>query len=137
MNEAQRNIENFLLKVRECIDKGYITFSGPSDDKERPKNEEFLTIYGNNHQRRLEIIKELTYLNFCEEQQDRLKNGPKYENILRVFGIQKRLFNYELEQEEDIEIYIKLQLLNLEKPKDAVLVISFHRAEKPMRYMYC
>ena len=87
MTKEEQRIEEVLAKIRTCVDKQRVQ-PGP---KERRKNEEFLRNYCVKPPERYAILKELTVQNYCGEILERQKTEVNYDEILYVFGIEKKL----------------------------------------------
>ena len=104
--------------------------------KEREKNENLFSKYVINPKQRNKILNELTVQNYCESILDRQKTDPQYENVLYVFGIEKELRERITGNEKIVPIYIKFQFFKIDLGETSTLIISFHEAEKPLRYMY-
>jgi len=135
VSAEDKRIEEVLGRVRACISSGLITYE--MNGKERCKNEAFTRKYRIHSKERNKILTELTSKDFCESILDRLKNEPKYDEILYVFGIEKELEERETGIQKKVPIYIKLQFFKMEgADEDVTLVISFHEAEKPLRFMF-
>ena len=133
MTKEEQRIEEVLAKIRMCVDKQRVQ-PGP---KERRKNEEFLRNYCVKPPERYAILKELTVQNYCGEILERQKTEVNYDEILYVFGIEKKL-KLKLESgEKSVEIYIKVQFFKLNNDdNDYTLLVSFHEAEHPLKYMF-
>ena len=135
MSTEDKRIEEVLDRVRACISSGLITYE--MKGKERDKNEELTRKYVISLRERTKILTELKSKDFCEYIFDRLKNEPNYEKTLYVFGIEKELDERETGIQKKVPIYIKLQFFKMEgADEDVTLVISFHEAEKPLRFMF-
>ena len=86
---------------------------------------------------RYSMLKELTVQNYCEERLDQQKTEEEYDPILYVFGLKKKLKLKLDPGEKDVEIYIKVQFFKLKNDdKDYTLLVSFHEAEHPLKYMF-
>ena len=118
-----------------CILADKITFNSPYKDdiEERKDNLELLQQYIIATKDRKKIISNLKANNFCFEQAETVKDGKKYGNLF-IFGVEKKLVSRETGLKEIVPIYIKFQFFDLNDCKDAVLVVSFHKAKKELRY---
>ena len=133
MAKEEQRIEEILTRIRTCVDEKRVQPGA----KERMKNEEFLRTYCIKPSERYAILKELTIQNYCGEILERQKTEVYYDEILYVFGIEKKL-KLKLEPgEKNIEIYIKVQFFKLNNDdNDYTLLVSFHEAKYPLKYMF-
>lgn len=134
MSREYELIDEILNRVKICISSGLITYE--MNGKEREKNENLFSKYVIHPKQRNKILTELTVQNYCESILDRQKTDPQYENVLYVFGIEKELRERITGNEKIVPIYIKFQFFKIDLDETSTLIISFHEAEKPLRYMY-
>lgn len=134
MSREYELIDEILNRVKICISSGLITYE--MNGKEREKNENLFSKYVINPKQRNKILNELTVQNYCESILDRQKTDPQYENVLYVFGIEKELRERITGNEKIVPIYIKFQFFKIDLGETSTLIISFHEAEKQLRYMY-
>lgn len=127
-------IDEILNRMKICISSDLITYE--MNGKEREKNEKLFCKYVINSQQRNKILNEPTVQNYCESILDRQKTDPQYENTLYVFGIEKELRERITGNKKIVPIYIKFQFFKIDLGETSTLIISFHEAEKPLRYMY-
>ncbi len=134
MSPEEHKIEDVLERIRVCVDKGRFTVDTP----ERLKNEDFLRKYLIKPSDRFTLLNSLTAKHYCESILDRKKDLNIYDEIMYVFGLKKKLkLKLENGKEETVEIYIKTQFFKMKNDNnDYTLLISFHKAEKPLRYMF-
>lgn len=136
MEASEKRIDDVLQRMRCCIDRGNITFVDPSTKQERPKNLVFLQTYNIESKGRLKVLKSLTTKHFCGEILDRIKDNPAYEETMYVFGKRIVLETRIDRKRQSVLIYIKIQFLTLTNGNDATLIISFHKAEEELQYMF-
>ena len=133
MTKEEQRIEEILARIRTCVDEKRVQ----PGVKERTKNEGFLRTYCVKQIERYSMLKELTVQNYCEERLDQQKTEGEYDPILYVFGLKKKLKLKLDPGEKDVEIYIKVQFFKLKNDdKDYTLLVSFHEAEYPLKYMF-
>ncbi len=125
-------IVDVLSRIKACVSQNLITFK-LDNSQERAKNKDFIDKYFISSNERVKIINNLTIDNFCEVMSERRKDSGKYSNLY-VFGTKKKLIGRENDQESLVEIYIKVQFMKLQPNCEYVLVVSFHEAEKQLRY---
>lgn len=108
-------INLFLMNVKKLIAENKMTFIP------RPKNN--LSELGINISIVKDIIMNLTYKNYY--------NGPKEDYSKNHVG-----FVWEFGKDEDTyQVYIKLKIKETKKG-DMLVILSFHKAERPIIYKY-
>lgn len=120
--------------MRECISKKRFTFS--MDDNERPKNSRFLMQYCVSPEDRVQMLNSLTVKDFAQEELDEYKSKEKYYPNMYIFKLEKNLRERLSGRTKKVTIYIKIQFFKWDEKEDGTLTISFHEAEKPLRYMF-
>lgn len=126
---SRKEIVSMLKLVQECIECGAYTISMNAN---RQENVAFINEYNLCSEKIEEILKNLTVEDFCHTLQN-TKVGYE-EEVLYVFVPQIRLFEADGEMVE-VDIYIKINILNTSRGKRMV-VISFHRRNKPIEYVF-
>lgn len=130
VSNQEQDIENFLFKVKECIDCSRISFG----EEERAKNQSLLNDYIINNKKRINIIKSLTKSDLCQIIQERMKDPLKFGNLY-VFGKELKLLAKATGKNKRVKLYIKLQLGKLTQDGEYVIIISFHEQEYPLTYL--
>ena len=119
--------------MRECIYHKRIT----PGTRERKKNEDFMRVYLVSNDDRNEMLLSLTSLNYCQSILDRQKEGDCYEDCLYVFRLDKKLELRLTGEKEFVQIYIKIQFFKMSDNENTwTLLISFHKAESELEYMF-
>ena len=128
-NYTREQITNILAKIHDCIKKGrsYI-----SKNENRQENLDFIREYNLNSRRQKEILLKIKVEDFCHSLIN-TKAGYEHE-VLYVFCPQVRLYNLD-DIEEEVDIYTKFNLIVKESGK-RVVVISFHKRNKPIDYLF-
>lgn len=135
MTATELKIKQILEKMNECISKERLFFEVEGQE-ERLKNEKFLREYLVSSKDRIKMLKSLTISNCAQIESDTLKSKEKYDPIMYVFKLEKALKKRLTGETKNVEIYIKIQSFKFNDMEDGVLTISFHEAERPLRYMF-
>lgn len=128
-NYSREEIEDILEKIKSCVSIGKYSIS--LNDK-RQENIDFIDEYNIRSDKQKSILMQIEVEDFCHS----LKNtniGYEYE-VLYVFVPQVLLFNADGE-EEKIDVYTKFNLIDLPSGSRTV-VISFHKRNKPIDYLF-
>ena len=128
-NYSREEIEDILEKIKACVSIGKYSIS--LNDK-RQENIDFINEYNIRSDKQKSILMQIEVEDFCHS----LKNtniGYEYE-VLYVFVPQALLFNADGE-EEKIDVYTKFNLIDLPSGSRTV-VISFHKRNKPIDYLF-
>ena len=128
-NYTREEIDAILAKIKVCIESGrYII---PQNDK-RQENIDFINEYNIRSDKQKSILMKIETDDFCHSLQN-TKTGYEYE-VLYVFIPQVQLFNADGEA-ETVDIYTKFNLIDLPSGSRTV-VISFHKRNKPIEYLF-
>ena len=128
-NYTKVQIEIILKTIQDCVKSNNYSIS---INNNRNENREFKNEYNLTNERQKDILLKIKTDDFCHS----LKNtnvGFEHE-ILYVFCPQMILLNSEA-IEEMVDIYIKFNIINYQDGKQ-VVVISFHKRNKPIRYLF-
>lgn len=128
-NYSHEEIKDILSKIKECISTGKYTISL---NERRQENMDFINEYNIRSDRQKSILMQIEVEDFCHSLQN-TKSGYEYE-VLYVFVPQVQLFNADGE-EETVDVYTKFNVLDLPSGSRAV-VISFHKRNKPIDYLF-
>jgi len=126
---SKEQIENLIEIIRDCVRENRYTISLEDNKLE---NIQFIEEYNINEKKRLNILFDLDYKDFCYGLQN-LKNGVE-QNNLYVFCIQKELYNIE-DKKELVDIYFKFNIICNEEEEYNTLV-SLHKRNKPITYVF-
>ena len=128
-NYTRAQIDAILDKIKNCVINNKYTIARNENRKE---NIDFINEYNIRSDKQKRILLKLKTEDFCYTLQN-TKLGFEYE-VLYVFVPQVKLFNAE-GFEETVDIYIKFNVIDL--PSGArTVVISFHRRNKPVDYLF-
>lgn len=128
-NYSREEIKDILSKIKECISTGKYTISL---NERRQENIDFINEYNIRSDRQKSILMQIEVEDFCHSLQN-TKSGYEYE-VLYVFVPQVQLFNADGE-EETVDVYTKFNILDLPSGSRTV-VISFHKRNKPIDYLF-
>ena len=128
-NYSREEIEDILTKIKACVSVGKYTISL---NERRQENIDFINEYNIRSDKQKSILMQIEVEDFCHSLQN-TKIGYEYE-VLYVFVPQVQLFNVDSE-EETVDVYTKFNVLDLPSGSKAV-VISFHRRNKPIDYLF-
>ena len=128
-NYTREQIDVILAMVQDCVREGRFIIS---KNEIRQENMDFINEYNLNSRRQREILLKIKTEDFCHSLQN-TKTGFEHE-VLYVFCPQVMLFNFD-GIEELVDIYTKFNLIDSESRK-RVVVISFHKRNKPIDYLF-
>lgn len=124
-----QDISEYLRKFRKLIINGKYTVS---KNKNRRENIEFIEDYKINTRKEKEILLDLQVDDFCYAV-DNVNEGFEHE-ILYIFCKSQELDYWGTL--EDIDIYIKINMTETRRGDDFAIVISFHKRNKPIEYLF-
>ena len=78
------------------------------------------------------ILEELDNLDLLNDEDSLPLDGEDY----LIFKLEKDLKERLTRKNKRVEIYIKIQFFKLNDKEDGTLTISFHEAERPLKYMF-
>ena len=128
-NYTREEIDTVLAKIKSCVEKNRYAISL---NENRQENIDFMNEYNIRSDKQKSILMHIGTDDFCHSLQN-TKIGYEYE-VLYVFVPQVQLFNAEGE-EETVDIYTKFNVIDLPSGSRAV-VISFHKRNKPIDYLF-
>ena len=128
-NYTKEEIEEVLNKIKKCVSLGKYTIS--QNDK-RQENINFINEYNIRSDKQKSILMQIRVEDFCHTLQN-TNLGYEYE-VLYVFVPQVELFNADGDA-ETVDIYTKFNVIDLPTGKRTV-VISFHKRNKPLDYLF-
>ncbi len=128
-NYTSEQICSVLETIQDCVrENRYII----SKNENRQENINFINKYNLTSRKQNEILLQIELEDFCHTLQN-TNLGFEHE-ILYVFCPQVMLFSFSGE-EELIDIYTKFNIIDVASVK-RVIVISFHRRNKPIDYLF-
>jgi hypothetical protein len=128
-NYSREEIEDILAKIKACVSVGKYSISL---NERRQENIDFINEYNIRSDKQKSILMQIEVEEFCHSLQN-TNIGYEYE-VLYVFVPQVQLFNADGE-EETVDVYTKFNVIDLPSGSRAV-VISFHKRNKPIDYLF-
>lgn len=128
-NYTREEINSVLAKIKSCVEKNRYTISL---NENRQENIDFINEYNLRSDKQKSILMQIKTEDFCHSLQN-TKIGYEYE-VLYVFVPQVQLFNSDGE-EETVDVYTKFNVIDLPSGSRTV-VISFHKRNKPIDYLF-
>ena len=126
---SEDQIKNLIEIIKNCIrENRYIV----SLEDNKLENIQFMQEYNINEKKRINILFNLYYKDFCYGLQN-LKDGVE-ENNLYIFCVQRELYNIE-DKKELVDIYLKFNIICNEAEEYRILV-SLHKRNKPITYVF-
>jgi len=126
---TKEQVITVLQTIQDCVRKNRFYIS---KNENRQENRDFITEYNLTNEKQKKILLQIVPEDFCHSLQNK-KVGFEHE-ILYVFCPQIRLFNFE-GQEEKVDIYMKFNIIESNE-ENRVVVISFHKRNKPIDYLF-
>jgi hypothetical protein len=126
---TEKQIKDYLVEFKKVVLSGKYTIS---INDHRTENKAFTEDYNIDSNKEKEILLSLEYLDFCYVV-DNIKPEYAHEKLY-VFCVSRELANFG--QLETVEIYIKTNLMKTRKGNDFVVVISFHKLNKKISYLF-
>lgn len=126
---TKEQIIDVLQRIQDCVTNNRYIISRYEN---RQENAEFRDKYNLTSRKDKRILLDLKVEDFCYTLQN-TNLGYEHE-ILHVFCPQVMLFNFDGD-EELIDIYIKINMIN-EARGERLVIISFHKRNKPIDYLF-
>lgn len=128
-NYTREQIDAILDKIKDCVVNNKYTIAL---NENRQENIDFINEYNIRSDKQKSILLQLKTEDFCHTLQN-TKIGFEYE-VLYVFVPQVQLFNADGE-EETVDAYTKFNVIDMSNGSRTV-VISFHKLNKPIDYLF-
>lgn len=128
-NYSREENEDIMAKIKACVSAGKYSISL---NERRQENIDFINEYNIRSDKQKSILMRIEVEDFCHSLQN-TNIGYEYE-VLYVFVPQVQLFNADGE-EETVDVYTKFNVIDLPSGSRAV-VISFHKRNKPIDYLF-
>lgn len=128
-NYTKEQIFTVLQMIKDCVRENRYAIS---KNESRQENIDFINEYNLTTKKQKESLLRIEPDDFCHTLQN-TNLGFEHE-ILYVFCPQIMLFNFDGD-EEMVDIYTKFNILDL-TPGKRVVVISFHKRNKPIDYLF-
>lgn len=126
---SEEQIKNLVEIIKECVRENKYTISL---EENKLENIQFIEEYNINEKKRINILYDIHYLDFCYGLQN-MKDGVE-QNNLYVFCIQKELYNIK-DKKELVDIYMKFNIICNDCGEYRILV-SLHKRNKPITYLF-
>lgn len=129
VNFTEQEIKDYLEILKQLVLRGQYSIAQNSN---RQENVDFMMNYRISSNKAKEILLNLKYYDFCYVATN-YKPGYEHENLY-IFCKE-----YELDkwgELEIVEIYIKTNLTQTKSGKDFAIVISFHKLNEPISYLF-
>ena len=126
---TEEDITKILETIKECIRNNNYTIAM---NENRQENINFINEYNIRSDRQKSILLQLQTDDFCYTLKN-TKIGYEYE-VLYVFVPQVNLFDAD-GIEATVDIYIKINIIDMPRG-NRVAVISFHKPNKPIDYLF-
>ncbi len=126
---SEEQIRNLIEIIKDCVRENRYTISL---EENKLENIQFLEEYNINEKKRINILFDLYYKDFCYGLQN-MKDGVE-QNNLYVFCSQRELYNIE-DKKELVDIYLKFDIIYNESVGYRILV-SLHKRNKPITYLF-
>jgi len=128
-NYTSKQISTVLEIIQDCVRESRFYIS---KNENRQENIDFINEYNLNSKKQKEILLKITPEDFCHTLQN---TNLRFEHeVLYVFCLQDMLFNFE-GNEEMVDIYTKFNIIDV-SGGNRVFVISFHKRNKPIDYLF-
>ena len=128
-NYTKEEIDVILEKIKNCVGNNKYTIAL---NENRQENIDFINEYNIRSNKQKSILLQLRTEDFCHTLQN-TNIGYEYE-VLYVFVPQIKLFNADGE-EEMVDVYTKFNIIDMPSGSKTV-VISFHKRNKPIDYLF-
>ena len=126
---SEEQIRNLIEIIKDCVRENRYNVSLEDNKLE---NIQFIEEYNINEKKRINILFDLDYKDFCYGLQN-LKDGVE-QNNLYVFCVSRELYNIE-DKKELVDIYLKFNIICNEAEEYRILV-SLHKRNKPITYVF-
>lgn len=126
---TREQIVLILQTIQDCVRERRFYIS---KNENRQENIDFINEYNITGKRQKKILMQIAPDDFCHTLQN-TKPGYEYE-VLYVFCAQVRLFNFE-GNEAMVDVYTKFNIIDISAGR-RVVVISFHKRNKPVDYCF-
>jgi hypothetical protein len=128
-NYTKEEIDVVLDKIKSCVGNNKYTIAL---NENRQENIDFINEYNIRSNKQKSILLQLKTEDFCHTLQN-TKLGYEYE-VLYVFVPQVQVFNAN-GVEETVDVYTKFNVIDMPNGSRTV-VISFHKRNKPIDYLF-
>ena len=128
----KEEIIEYLEKYKSLILNDKYTIA--VDPEKREENHEFIEDYNITTRKEKEILLSLEYTDFCYAVNN---TNPRYQHeILYIFNKPCELYKNGEDNCETIDIYIKTNIMQTNRGSEYLIVISFHKRNKDIEYLF-
>lgn len=128
-NYTKEEVAAILQRIQDCVRDGKYTIAR---NENRQENIALIREYNLTSQKQRNILLQIEPEDFCHSLQN-TNVGFEYETLY-VFCPQVTLFNLDNE-EKIVDIYTKFNIIEM-KTGTRIVVISFHKRNKPIDYLF-
>lgn len=129
INYSREQIDEILRIIQTCVRENKYNIS---KNEKRQENLELINNYNLNSQKQRDILLQIKTDDFCYSLNNTHLNFEH--EVLYVFCPQVMLYNID-DEEEQVDIYTKFNIIDVNNGK-RVIVISFHKRNKPIDYLF-
>lgn len=126
---SEEQIKSLIEIIKDCVRESRFTISL---EDSKIENTQFIEEYNINEKKRMNILYNLDYKDFCYGLQN-MRDGVE-QNNLYVFCIQKKLYNLDNKQEL-VDIYLKFNIV-YNNNSEYYILVSLHKRNKPITYLF-
>lgn len=126
---SEEQIKNLIETIKDCVRENRYTISLEDNKME---NIQFIEDYNINENKRIDILFDLNYKDFCYGLQN-MKDGVE-QNDLYVFCVQKELYGID-DKKELVDIYLKFNII-CNEIEEYYALVSLHKRNKPITYLF-
>lgn len=125
----EEQIKNLIGIIHDSVMENRYTISL---EETKMENIQFIEEYNVNEKKRIAILCDLNYKDFCYGLQN-MKDGIE-QNDLYVFCIKKELYNIN-GKKESVDIYLKFNIV-CNDCEEYYILVSLHKRNKPITYLF-
>lgn len=122
-------IRAYLAKLRKAILDNKYTIA---KNENRQENMDFIEDYKIDTKKEKEILLGIEYSDFCYAVDN--ENEEFAHEVLYVFCKRQELDFWGTL--EDVDIYIKINMIQTRRGDDYVIIVSFHKRNKPIKHLF-
>lgn len=126
---TREQMNDILQAIQDCVRESRFYIA---TNENRQENKDFINEYRLTHERQQAILLAIKVEDFCHTLQN-TKAGYEHE-VLYVFCHQVTLTDFE-GNEGEVDIYTKFNVIEISEGK-RVVIISFHKPNKTIRYLF-
>lgn len=128
-NFSSEDIKEYLVKLKKAVLDGKYTIS---INMNRQENKEFIEDYKITSNKEKEILLGIEFDDFCYSVDN--DNEEYAHEVLYIFCKRQKLDHWG--SLEPVDIYIKINMTRTKGGDDFIIVVSFHKRNKPIEYLF-